>query len=479
MRWRSFALFGIVALLGSAWILWYLRSPDARKAPATVEVKRGEIAVRITGLGELRAFESVTISAQREDRITYLVPEGTSVKSGEVLVRFDASAAEALQVENRARLEVARSELRKAERELEAQREKQLAELARYKRDLRLAQLDLEEIRQKPLPADLERARLELDRARANFEMEGKRRSQVPDLVRRGLVSKNAVDEVEVKYLEAKVGLQVAESNLSRVALGATPAEVERAKMRLEAAKSEVEKDRREAEAQVAGLEAPLERARAEVAHAKGQVDGAQLWLASTVLRAPRSGIVVYAKAGEGRPSDKVGIGMITREGQPILYLRDVSRMVVSTEINEADIGRVNLGAPVEARLESHPGAVFHGRVLRIEALSRVGQRRGALGSEVKVFDVTSSIEANDAQLRPGLTARIDLNVERHQNVVYIPVSAVTHGEGQPVVYVWNGGHAMRRKVVLGVSNSEHVVVKEGVRPGERLVLGSVTGGTE
>src|SRR6266446_1040503 len=152
MRWRSFALFGIVALLGSAWILWYLRSPDARKAPATVEVKRGEISVRITGLGELRAFESVTISAQREDRITYLV---------------------------------------------------------------------LEEIRQKPLPADLERARLELDRARAVFEMEGKRRSQVPDLVRRGLVSKNAVDEVEVKYLEAKVGLQVAESNLGRVALGA------------------------------------------------------------------------------------------------------------------------------------------------------------------------------------------------------------------------------------------------------------------
>src|SRR5229473_881627 len=427
MRWRSFALFGIVALLGSAWILWYLRSPDARKAPATVEVKRGEISVRITGLGELRAFESVTISAQREDRITYLVSEGTSVKSGEVLVRFDASAAEALQVENRARLEVARAELGKAERELEAQREKQLAELARYKRDLRLAQLDLEEIRQKPLPADLERARLELDRARAIFEMEGKRHSQVPDLVRRGLVSKNAVDEVEVKYLEAKVGLQVAESNLSRVALGATPAEVERAKMRLEA----------------------------------------------------ESGIVVYAKAGEGRPSDKVGIGMITREGQPILFLRDVSRMVVSTEINEADIGRVNLGAPVEARLESHPGTVFHGRVLRIEALSRVGQRRGALGSEVKVFDVTSSIEANDAQLRPGLTARIDLNVERHQNVVYIPVSAVTRDEGQSVVYVWNGGHAMRRKVVLGVSNSEHVVVKEGVRPGERLVLGSVTGGTE
>jgi len=213
--------------------------------------------------------------------------------------------------------------------------------------------------------------------------------------------------------------------------------------------------------------------------HAKGQVDGAQVWLAGTVLRAPRSGLVVYAKAGEGRPSDKVGLGMITREGQPILYLRDVSRMVVSTEINETDIGKVNLGAPVEARLESYPGTVFHGRVLRIGTSARVGQRRGALGSEVKVFDVTSSIETNDAQLRPGLTARIDLNVERHQNVVYVPVSAVTHDEGQPVVYVWNGGHAMRRKVVLGVSNSEHVVVKEGVRPGERLVLGSVTGGTE
>jgi HlyD family secretion protein len=309
--------------------------------------------------------------------------------------------------------------------------------------------------------------------------MEGKRRTQVPDLVRRGLVSKNAVDEGEIKYLEAKVGLQIAESNLSRVALGATPAEVERAKMRLEAAKNELEKDRREAEAQVAGRAAAMERARAEVAHAKGKVDGAQVWLASTVLRAPRSGIVVYAKAGEGGPSDKVGLGMITREGQPILYLRDVSRMVVSTEINETDIGKVNVGAPVEARLESYPGTVFHGRVLRIGVSARVGQRRGALGSEAKVFDVTSSIEANDAQLRPGLTARIDLNVERHQNVVYIPVSAVTHGEGQPVVYVWNGGHAMRRKVVLGVSNSEHVVVKEGVRPGERLVLGSVTGGTE
>src|SRR6266508_2005779 len=91
---RFMVVIPAVALLGTAFY-WYAPSAPEVKASALFEVKKGDFTMKITELGELRALESVTVSAQKDLPIIYLVPEGVEVKKGDVLVRLDPSKEEA------------------------------------------------------------------------------------------------------------------------------------------------------------------------------------------------------------------------------------------------------------------------------------------------------------------------------------------------------------------------------------------------
>jgi HlyD family secretion protein len=87
------------------------------------------------------------------------------------------------------------------------------------------------------------------------------------------------------------------------------------------------------------------------------------------------------------------------------------------------------------------------------------------------VFDVTIQIEGADPRLKPGLTANLDIIVEQLQDSISVPFSAVVSRRGEHTVFVLDTGKPEERKVVLGPSNAHHVIVREGLRAGELVLL--------
>jgi HlyD family secretion protein len=467
---RTFLLFIPLILLGA-----YYWSSDSRPSAhnlVTVEARRGPFTAKLSETGELRALESVTISGQKDQTVLYLVPEGTFVKKGEVLVRFDPSRYEVFLEENEAALQVAQAELRKATEDLEVQRQRLLAELARFEAEVRLAQLDLEDLKRRPLKEELERARMELTKAEVGFDTAEKRRNLLPQFVEKGFITKTALEEAELKYFEAKAILQAAQFDFKRVSKGAALEELDKARIRLEQAKVALERAQSGMRPQLQSLEAAIERETANVEKAKKLVEGAQVKLRRTELQAPRDGLVVYAKLTGERSAEKVQPGMTTFEGQPLLYLPDLSTVVIDTEVNEIDIGKVEVGGYVEVRLDAYPGTIFHGKVLKIGSLAKFKQSRTGTATGIKVFDIMVKIEEKDPRLKPGLTATLDIIVDRQEDVISVPLPAIVSRKGEHVVFVSNGGKIEARKVVLGLSNEQSVIVKEGLRPGEQLILG-------
>ena len=458
------------AFLGTAFY-WYAPAALDVKAAALFEVKKGEFTSKITELGELRALESVTVSAQKDLPIIYLVPEGIDVKKGDVLVRLDPSKEEAALEESNAALQVAQAELQKAEKDLEAQRQRLLAEVARFEAEVRLAQLDLADLKRKPLKGEVDKVRMELERAKAAFDNAEKNRDLLPELVEKGFIKKSTLEEAELKCLEAKANLQVARFTFETVSAGATPQELERAEVRLEQAKFALEKAQSGMQSQLQSFAADVDREKANVGRANKLVEGAKVRLKRAELRAPRDGLVVYAKVRGDNSSERVQLGMIPFEGQPILYLPDVSSMVVDTEVNEIDIGKVQLEGPVEVRLDAYPGVVFHGKVLKIGSLAKLKQSRTGTASGIKIFDVTVKIEEQDPRLKPGLTATLDIIADQQADVLAIPLAAVVVRGREHVVFVANAGTLTERQVVLGPSNEQSVIVTKGLRPGEQVAL--------
>jgi HlyD family secretion protein len=460
-----------VAFVGTA-VYWYARSAPEVKSPASFEVKKDHFTVKITELGELRSLDSVTISSRTYDAvITYLVPEGTRVKKEEVMARLDPSRYEVALDHDKAKVQVAQAERRKAEKDLEVQRQQLLAEIVRLKTEVRLAQLELDELKRKPLPDEVERARMELEKAEVAFGNAEKKRNLLPELVEKGFITKDTLDKAELDYLQAKANLQVARFDVSKVSAGAMPDELQKAQIRLEQARSALETAQRSIEPKLQSFEAAVERAQANVEQAKNAISKTMVWLDRTVLRAPRDGLVVYAKAGRRGSSEKIQLGMIPYRGQPLFHLSDLSTMVVDTQINEIDIGKVNIGGSVEVRLGAYPGAVFHGTILQIASLANSKRSLSQADSGIKVFDVTVQIEEKDPRLKPGLTASLDIIVEHQENVISIPLSAVASRRGEHVVFVSHAEKIEERQVVLGPSNDHSVVVKTGLRSGEQVLL--------
>src|SRR5262249_18922556 len=402
MKRPPLLLIGVaVVALG---IYWYARPSPAGKGSVLFEVKKGEFTAKLSELGELRALRSATILAEKDAPIAYLVPEGTSVKEGDVLVRFDPTQSRGALTAGDIELAAAQADLKHAREDLEAQRQKLLAERARLAAEVELAQME---------------------------------RDGLARLLDKGFVARTELEKATIRLRQAQTALDRSEKGLRP---------------------------------ELQALEANVEQKRAGVAKAKNLIDKAKGELGKTELRAPQPGFVIYAKAREGS-GERIHLGMMAFAGQPLITLPDITTMVVDTEVNEIDIGKVTVGAPVEVRIDAYGDAVFHGTVHEIGMIGR--QKRVRLGAEstIKVFDVTAQIQESDARLKPGLTALVGILVDQQHDVLAIPLPAIVPREKGHVVYVQSLGALRERAVVLGPSNDRQVVVKEGLQPGDRVLL--------
>src|SRR5262245_12683699 len=177
-RPRLAALAAGVPLLTLAVVAAAGRGADVGRIP-TATVQRGDVRITIVESGELRAEEQSTISATNDKQIIWLVPEGTRVKAGDLLIRFESQKYEIAKGTAESALAVARADLSKALGQLEAQK------------------------------TSVERARLEY--------------AALPELAEKGFVNRNEVDAKRLAHQEAlaatrsfEAAVEAARANVDR-----------------------------------------------------------------------------------------------------------------------------------------------------------------------------------------------------------------------------------------------------------------------
>jgi RND family efflux transporter MFP subunit len=242
------------------------------------------------------------------------------------------------------------------------------------------------------------------------------------------------------------------------------------------AMESEVEEARlayMELKSKTSSFEAAVDQERSGVDFARGGLDQIKHKLSANAVYAPMEGLVVYANVGRPEDGKKVEIGMTPYEGQPLMYLPDITSMQVETEVNEMDVEKVKVGQPVAITLDAVPDAKFTGKVATIGSLAQhkvskvSGKRTG-----VKVFDVIVDVVDADARLRPGLSANAQILIDEFKGVTYAPVESIFNDNGKTIVYVKRGHRARQVVVDCGTSNDKYVIIRSGVQPGDKVFLG-------
>jgi HlyD family secretion protein len=300
---------------------------------------------------------------------------------------------------------------------------------------------------------------------------------------------------VQLESEKYKIGIQEQASGVSQRIAGLKKAEsdLESQRFKEESAKkayesllglkqkgfamdSEVESARLgylELKSKTTSFEAAVDQEQASVEFAKGGLDQMKNKLAQNAAFAPMDGLVVYALVGRPEDGQKVQVGMTPYEGQPLMYLPDITSMQVETQVNEMDVEKLKVGQPVTVTLDAVPDASFKGSLATIGTLAQLkvskvsGKRTG-----VKVFDVTVNVTDADPRLRPGLSANVAILLDQMKDVTYVPVEAIFDENGKTVAYVKRGRRARQVVVDCGLSNEKFVIVRSGLQAGDKVYLG-------
>ena len=202
-------------------------------------------------------------------------------------------------------------------------------------------------------------------------------------------------------------------------------------------------------------------------------LDRTKGYLNSMVLRAPSDGVVHVLQNfrsggswGQARPPFQEGDTVWT--GAPIIEVPDLNSLRVEFRIEEIDRGRIEVGQPVRVRVDAVPDAVIDGKLEWISPIATLIFRRFPPD---KNFPAEASMHEIDPRLKPGMSARVEIEIERRPNVLVIPAKASFQIDGKPAVFLLTGNRYERRPIEVAARNSSEIVVSAGVEAGQVIAL--------
>ena len=180
------------------------------------------------------------------------------------------------------------------------------------------------------------------------------------------------------------------------------------------------------------------------------------------VVMSPISGMVVLRMVWRGGGQVEIQEGEEARPGMPIMQVVDPAAMRVRVKVNQADVHVLQVGQPARISLDAYPELRFEGRV---EQVTPVGTT-SMLTTRVRNFVAIVSVKGSHPKLLPDLSAAVDVELERKDNVIVVPRDAVVRENDTYTVRVLDGSRVRPRTVTLGAMNDHEVIVASGLEPG-------------
>jgi len=193
-------------------------------------------------------------------------------------------------------------------------------------------------------------------------------------------------------------------------------------------------------------------------------------------IRAELPGMVVYGAADQNQMryrgssnQEAIQEGATVRERQAILTIPDMREMAVKTNIHESAVQRVAVGQAVRVGIDAFPDEELTGVVTKVAVVA--DSANSFMNPDLKVYPTTIKIEGTYDWLRPGMSAEVEILVAKLEDVIYVPLQAVTYWDDQRVVYVDNFGNPEQREVEVGTFSDSFIEITAGLRAGDEVLL--------
>jgi len=268
------------------------------------------------------------------------------------------------------------------------------------------------EVRPDPTPLELAEAKRNLERTEIEQENLRKEMERMKSLRERNLVSQQDYDQLEQRYNDVKVRMQI---NRERLQL--------------------------------------LESGRVSIGET----------VIESVIRSPIDGFILEKMVDIGEP-----VVPLTsyQAGTPLMSIAGMDQLLFKGTVDEIDVGKLEEGMPAEIKIGALPGVKVLGEVSRISLKARQQDNATVFPIEIIITDT------NGVVLRAGYSANADIIIEQMENSITIPERVISMRDGKAFVDVPGNepGSRVEKEIELGLSDAITVAVTNGLDEGEKVL---------
>lgn len=468
---------GALALGGGALLVpWSSAAAAHGEVPARelFAVRRDDLSISIIENGTIVAKESRKVIAKirSEGKIAFLIEEGKNVAEGEVVCRIDTASMQS-QLEQ-IQLDFLQTEatLKTARTELEIQTVENAANLGKAKVALEKAGKELEKYRDGQAPQERRKLEVAIKDTETEFNRAQKNLGDSRTLLEQNYIKKAELEDHQIAFEKATVQKEGAELDLRIFDKYTFPMMTTELQTKLADAEREVTTVEKRGESTLGQKQVAVQQAEKRLKVQTTQLEEKQEEIANMTLKAPCPGIVVYGDPHNPWLRQQVRVGGTAYGGHPVVTIPDLRVMQVKLQIHEADIDKVKAGLPATVTTDTYPGLLLHGEITRIATVA-TGENDWGGQVEVKKFDVEITLKTEASlQLRPGISAKAEIHVDKRLQTLFVPLQSVFTEGGEHFCHVWlpQQGPA-RRRVEIGSSNDTYVEITGGLCEQESVLL--------
>ena len=301
----------------------------------------------------------------------------------------------------------------------------------------------------------LERAESAVESAKISYETTESEHERNKELYDKQLISKQALEDSQRQLVVAKSQYDTAlkevesqketiksqEENLNtrkkaienrESTLNLNKKNVETLKDSLKAQRKQYEAELEDAQTRLQQIQETTEEEKELTIHSKVSAEASLLQAESqlksqqerhdwTTVTAPMAGTITRLIVEEGEIITS-GRSAFSR-GEAIMRIADLDQMIVRTQINQVEIGKIEVGQRAEITVDSYPGRVFPGQVSEISPSAT--QRGPGNQSSVITFEVDVEVIGSPPELLPGMSADVDIIVFEESDILQLPIPSV------------------------------------------------------
>jgi multidrug efflux pump subunit AcrA (membrane-fusion protein) len=166
---------------------------------------------------------------------------------------------------------------------------------------------------------------------------------------------------------------------------------------------------------------------------------------------------------------ERIREGASVRERQSIITIPDMTKMSVRVKIHESYIKKVKKGQKAKITVDAFPDKILDGEVTQVGVLP--DSQNMWMNPDMKVYLTTITINGTQDWLKPGMSAKVEILVSRLEDVLFVPVQAISAIDDKQYCYLPGGRKPERRLVEVGDFNDDFIEIKNGLKEGDVVLL--------